>query len=137
MTTDCDPNVLREEIVEAIRTIKDPEIPVNIYDLGLIYGIEIDDACNVKIMMTLTTPNCPVADALPSSVKEKVRSLAGVGEVNVEMTWEPQWTPEKMTPEAKSAMDLMGIDAANPPSANPFTGLSVGHSERSRKRDRR
>lgn len=132
MSSDCDPNVLREEIVEAIRTIKDPEIPVNIYDLGLIYGIEIDDACNVKVMMTLTTPNCPVADALPSSVKQKISELDGAGEVNVEMTWEPAWTPEMMTPEAKSAMDLMGIDAANPVPQSPFTGLSVGHSGGSR-----
>lgn len=130
MTTDYDPNVLREEIVAAIRTVMDPEIPVNIYDLGLIYEIEIDDDCNVKVTMTLTTPNCPVADALPSSVRQKVRELDGVGEVIVELTWEPAWTPVMMTPEAKSAMDMMGIDTANPVPRSPFTGLSVGRTER-------
>jgi metal-sulfur cluster biosynthetic enzyme len=90
----------------------------------------------VKVMMTLTTPNCPVADALPSSVKQKVRELDGANDVSVELTWEPPWTPEKMTPEAKSAMDLMGIDAANPVPRSPFTGLSVGRTQDSQRNRR-
>jgi FeS assembly SUF system protein len=136
MTTNRDPNAVREEIVAAIRAIKDPEIPVNIYDLGLIYDIDIDDKCNVKVMMTLTTPNCPVADALPSSVKQKIKELDGTNDVSVELTWEPSWTPAMMSDEAKAAMDMMGIDAANPVPRTPFTGLSVGQTERHRGRNR-
>lgn len=128
--TDCDPNVLREQIVEALKTVKDPEIPVNLYDLGLIYELDIDDECNVAITMTLTTPNCPVADALPASVKEAAQSVEGVGTVKVDLTWEPAWTPEMMSPEAKAAMDMMGIDAANPVPRNPFTEISVGRRSR-------
>jgi FeS assembly SUF system protein len=135
-STEHDSNQLREAIVAAIRTIKDPEIPVNIYDLGLIYEIDIDAGGNVKVLMTLTTPNCPVADALPSSVRQKVVELEGVNDVSVELTWEPAWTPEKMTPDAKDAMDMMGIDAANPVPGNRMTGLSIGQTGRG-KPDRR
>lgn len=128
--TDCDPNVLRERIVEALKTVKDPEIPVNLYDLGLIYDLEIDDGCNVAITMTLTTPNCPVADALPASVKEAVQSVQGVQDVGVNLTWEPAWSPEMMSPRAKAAMEMMGIDAANPVPRSPFTDVSVGRRQR-------
>ena len=128
--TDPDPNVIREQAVEAIRTIKDPEIPVNIFDLGLIYELEVDDEGAVEITMTLTSPNCPVADALPASVREKVGAIDGVKEVKLELTWEPPWTPEMMSEDAKMALDYMGDTPGFPPSAGPFTDISVGCSPR-------
>ncbi|MCG6862274.1 MAG: SUF system Fe-S cluster assembly protein [Chromatiaceae bacterium] len=95
-----DSQELYEPIVDALRTVHDPEIPVNIYDLGLIYRIDIAETGDVDIAMTLTAPACPVAGAMPAMVEEAVRQVEGVGEVNVELVWDPPWTQEKMTDEA-------------------------------------
>ena len=90
------------DIVEAaLKTVHDPEIPVNIYDLGLIYGLDISDKGEVKIDMTLTAPGCPVAGEMPGWVEGAVRGVEGVEDVKVEMTFDPPWTPEKMSDEAK------------------------------------
>ena len=92
---------LEEKILKAIKEIYDPEIPVNIYDLGLIYEIDVDDYDNVEITMTLTAPNCPVAESLPNDVKEKVKAIEGVNKVHIEMTFEPPWAANMMSEEAK------------------------------------
>ncbi len=88
-------------IVEVLRTIFDPELPVNIYDLGLIYSVQVDAAGVAKILMTLTTPACPVAETLPPEVEEKVKTIDGVSDAHVELVWEPPWTPDRMTDAAK------------------------------------
>ena len=95
-----------DEVVEALRTVYDPEIPVNIYDLGLIYDLQISENGDVAISMTLTAPACPVAGTLPQEVAAAAANLAGVGEVSVTITWEPPWTPENMSEVAKVALDM-------------------------------
>ena len=92
---------LENRIIEVIKTIYDPEIPVNIYELGLIYDVNVNDENMVKILMTLTTPNCPVAESLPQEVKDKVKSLDQVSDVELEMTFDPPWNTELMSDEAK------------------------------------
>ncbi len=94
------------EVIEALKTVHDPEIPVNIYDLGLIYGLEIFDDGSVKIDMTLTAPACPVAGEMPGMVAKAVAGVPGVGEVEVQLVWEPQWTPERMSEEARLLLDM-------------------------------
>lgn len=94
------------EIVEALKTVHDPEIPVNIYDLGLIYSLEIFDDGSVKVDMTLTAPACPVAGEMPGMVAQAVAGVAGVGEVEVQLVWEPSWTPERMSEEARLLLDM-------------------------------
>ncbi len=104
-----DPNVpvsSEDEVVEALRTVYDPEIPVNIYDLGLIYDLNVSQDGDVSIRMTLTAPACPVAGILPQEVADAAANLAGVGEVEVTMTWDPPWTPENMSEVAKVALDM-------------------------------
>lgn len=93
-------------VVEALKTVHDPEIPVNIYDLGLIYGLEIFDDGSVKVDMTLTAPACPVAGEMPGMVAEAVAGVDGIGEVEVQLVWEPQWTPERMSEEARLLLDM-------------------------------
>ena len=90
-----------EQVIEVICEIYDPEIPVNIYDLGLIYDVEVSDECNVKITMTLTTPNCPVAETLPVEVEEKCKTVPGVKDAKVEIVFEPIWTKDMMSEEAQ------------------------------------
>ena len=136
-TNEMDTGALRERVIAAIRTVKDPEIPVNLYDLGLIYELDINERGEVHVTMTLTTPNCPVADALPASVKEAVRQVRGVSKATVELTWDPAWTPERLSEDGRAAMDMMGIDAANPSAGAKFTGLSVGRTAGSRRPGRR
>ena len=92
---------LENRIIEVIKTIYDPEIPVNIYELGLIYDVNVNDENMVKILMTLTTPNCPVAESLPQEVKDKVKSLDQVSDVELEMTFDPPWNKELRSDEAK------------------------------------
>lgn len=92
---------LKSRIVENLRTVYDPEIPVNIYDLGLIYAIELDAMGNADITMTLTSPMCPVAETLPLDVETRAEAAEGVGEVNVNLVWEPQWTMDMMSEDAK------------------------------------
>ncbi len=93
-------------VVEALRSVFDPEIPVNIYDLGLIYDIALRDQGNVDIRMTLTAPACPVAGTLPGEVAQTVADVAGAGEVAVTITWDPPWTPENMSEVARVALDM-------------------------------
>ncbi|MFL2771643.1 MAG: SUF system Fe-S cluster assembly protein [Rhodospirillaceae bacterium] len=93
-------------VVEALRSVFDPEIPVNIYDLGLIYDVTMQDNGDVGIMMTLTAPACPVAGTLPGEVAEAVAAIDGTGEVSVTITWDPPWTPENMSEVARVALDM-------------------------------
>ena len=95
-----------EPVIEALRTVFDPEIPVNIYDLGLIYGFVIDGQGGVKIEMSLTSPGCPVAGELPGWVADAVAKVDGAGEVKVTLVWEPGWTPELMSEDAKLALGM-------------------------------
>ena len=95
---------LYEPIVEACKTVYDPEIPVNIHDLGLIYTIDINDASEVRVIMTLTAPGCPVAGEMPGWVQNAVGAVEGVSDVDVEMTFDPPWTPDRMSEEAQVAV---------------------------------
>lgn len=99
--------VIGEKIVEVLHTIYDPEIPVDIYELGLIYDVFINEDFNVRILMTLTSPNCPVAEVLPQEVQEKVRSIDEINEVDVELTFDPPWDQEMMSEEAKLELGLL------------------------------
>ena len=94
------------EIKTALRTVFDPEIPVNIYELGLIYKIEIDEANNVAVKMTLTAPGCPVAGEMPEQVREAVAAVEGLGDVDVELVWEPGWNPGLMAETAKLQLGM-------------------------------
>jgi len=96
----------RDAVVEALRTVYDPEIPVNIYDLGLIYGLDIADDGSVAVEMTLTAPGCPVAGEMPGEVARAVAAVEGVGEATVTLVWEPGWTPERMSEDAKLALGM-------------------------------
>jgi len=98
---------LGEKIVNVLKTIFDPEIPVDIYELGLIYDVFVNEDCDVKILMTLTTPNCPVAETLPLEVEEKVKSLDAVKGAEVEITFDPPWTQELMSEEAKLELGML------------------------------
>jgi len=97
---------LREKIISEIKKIYDPEIPVNIYELGLIYKIEIVNTDKVLIEMTLTTPNCPVAESLPNSVKDNILKIDGVKDVDLKLVWDPPWTKDKMSEAAKLELNL-------------------------------
>ena len=98
---------LEAKIIEEIKTIFDPEIPVNIYELGLIYEIKIDDDNKVNILMTLTSPNCPVADSLPIEVQEKVKNIEEVESAEVELTFDPHWDQEMLSEEAKLELGFL------------------------------
>lgn len=98
---------LEQKIIDTLKTIYDPEIPINIYDIGLIYEINIDDDNNVKILMTLTTPNCPVAESLPAEVKEKTASVEGVNKADLELTFDPPWDQDMLSEEAKLDLGLI------------------------------
>ena len=98
---------LEQLIIEVLRNIYDPEIPVNIYELGLIYEININDQFEVKILMTLTTPNCPVAESMPAEVRESVAELPEVNKAEVELTFEPPWDQEMLSDEAKLELGLL------------------------------
>jgi FeS assembly SUF system protein len=92
---------VREKVIDVLRGIYDPEIPVNIYEIGLIYEVKVDDDANVHVLMTLTSPMCPVAESLPPEVEEKVAAVEGVTSAKVEVTWDPPWDPEMMSEAAK------------------------------------
>jgi FeS assembly SUF system protein len=98
---------LFDEIVEACRTVHDPEIPVNIYDLGLVYQIKIDDENNVRVMMTLTAPGCPVAGEMPGWVADAIEPLPGVKTVDVQLVWDPPWGMEMLSDEARLELGFM------------------------------
>jgi FeS assembly SUF system protein len=95
-----------EAVVEALRSVYDPEIPVNIYDLGLIYDLKIEENGDAVVTMTLTAPACPVAGSMPKEVAERVSAVEGIGEVEVVLTWDPPWTPANMSEVAKVALDM-------------------------------
>ncbi len=97
---------VKNKIIEEIKKIYDPEIPVNIYELGLIYKIEVDNKNKVNIDMTLTTPNCPVAESLPKQVKDTIMKVEGVSDVNLNLVWEPAWSKDKMSEAAKLELNL-------------------------------
>jgi FeS assembly SUF system protein len=103
----ADPQDLDARIVAAIKTIFDPEIPVNIYELGLIYAIDIADDAAVTVRMTLTAPACPAAGILPGEVETKVRGVEGVNDAKVELVWDPPWSPELMTDAAKLQLGML------------------------------
>ena len=92
---------LRDEIIKAIQTVYDPEIPINIWEVGLIYEVNVDDDGKAHVLMTLTSPNCPVAESLPNEVKDVVAAVEGVTSSEVEITWDPPWDPEMMSEAAQ------------------------------------
>ena len=102
-----DTEELGEKIVRVLKTIYDPEIPVDIYELGLIYDVLVNEEYDVKILMTLTSPNCPVAETLPVEVEEKVKSLDAIKDAEVEITFDPPWTQDLMSEEAKLELGLL------------------------------
>ncbi len=105
--TDEEKVQIRERAIDAMRTIFDPEIPVNIWELGLIYGVEVLDDRTVDIKMTLTSPNCPAAQSLPAEVQTKSANVDGALNAEIEIVWEPPWTPERMSEEAQLELNLM------------------------------
>lgn len=98
---------LHEAVIDALKEIYDPEIPVNIYDLGLIYDVEITPENHALVKMTLTTPNCPVAESMPGEVELRVGSVPGVGHAEVELVWDPPWDPQRMSDEAKLELGML------------------------------
>lgn len=105
--TTIERSLFEQEVVEVLRTVYDPELPVNIYDLGLIYDIRVADSKDVHILMTLTSPACPVAGSLPGEVESAARSTPGIGNVSVELTWEPPFTIEMMSEDVRL---MLGLD---------------------------
>ncbi|MET0270354.1 MAG: SUF system Fe-S cluster assembly protein [Sphingomonas sp.] len=98
---------LYDAVIEALKEIYDPEIPVNIYDLGLIYGVDVTEDGHVIVTMTLTTPHCPVAESMPGEVEMRVMAVAGVGAAEVNLVWDPPWDPAKMSDEAKLELGML------------------------------
>ena len=96
-----------EEIIKVLKTVYDPEIPVDIYELGLIYDVQISEDADVKVVMTLTSPNCPVAESLPAEVREKVGAVENVNDVDLELTFEPTWNQEMMSEEARFELGML------------------------------
>jgi FeS assembly SUF system protein len=97
---------MTSDIVAALKTVYDPEIPADIYELGLIYKVDIKDDRSVAVEMTLTTPNCPAAEELPTMVENAVASIPGVGKVDISIVWEPAWTPDRMSDEARLVLNM-------------------------------
>ena len=98
---------LQADVIEALREIFDPEIPVNIYDLGLIYGVEVDENRDATVTMTLTTPHCPVAETMPGEVELRVSSVPGIRDAEVNLVWDPPWGPHKMSDEARLELGML------------------------------
>ena len=98
--------ITKKQVIKCIRTVIDPEIPVNLYDLGLIYEIKINDNNDIKIKMTLTNPNCPVAGTMPESVGKSVEKLSNLNSIEVSLVWDPKWHKDLMSEEAKLALDI-------------------------------
>jgi FeS assembly SUF system protein len=102
-----DPAAVRDKVIDVLRTIFDPEIPVNIYEMGLIYDVDVAEDGATFIRMTLTSPMCPVAEELPAEVEFKARAVAGVTSVELDLVWDPPWTPEMMTEAAKLELGML------------------------------
>ncbi len=98
---------MRTEVIDVLKSCYDPEIPVDIYELGLIYEVNVDPANNVHVLMTLTSPTCPVAETLPPEVEQKIKGIPGVSDVKVELTWEPPWNQEMMSEAAKLELGFL------------------------------
>ena len=101
-------NTLKDTVISVLKTIYDPEIPVDIWTLHLIYGVDVDEEGNVKIVMTVTAPNCPVAEVLPAEVKQRIEAIMGVKKVDVELTFDPVWSIDMLSDEAKAELGLVG-----------------------------
>ena len=99
-------STLRDRVINVLENVYDPEIPVNIYEMGLVYKVTVDDDTNVHILMTLTSPMCPVAESLPPEVEEKVSAIEGVAKATVEITWDPPWDPEMMSEAARLELGM-------------------------------
>jgi FeS assembly SUF system protein len=97
---------IKQSVVDVLKTVYDPEIPVDIYELGLVYDVQVDEAGAVAIRMTLTSPMCPVAESLPPEVEEKVRGVAGVTDVKIDLVWEPPWSPSLMSEAARLELGM-------------------------------
>jgi FeS assembly SUF system protein len=104
--TDLERKLLEGQVIKAIRSVYDPEIPINIYELGLIYGIDVDDSGYVRVRMTLTAPACPVAGSLPADVERRVEAIPEVRGADVELVWEPPWSKDMMSEAARLALDM-------------------------------
>ena len=102
-----DPEVIRKRVIDGLQTVFDPEIPVNVYELGLIYGVTVAEDGATHIRMTLTTPMCPVAEELPGEIEFKARAVAGVTSVELDLVWDPPWTPDMMTEAAKLELGML------------------------------
>ncbi len=98
---------LRQQVIQAVQTVYDPEIPVNIYELGLIYDLEVDQAANVAIRMTLTAPGCPVAGTMPGMVKDAMQTIESIGNIDVELVWDPPWDPSRMSDAARLELGMI------------------------------
>lgn len=107
MLTELEMQSIGEQAVDVLKTIYDPEIPVDIYQLGLIYDVQVSDEGDIHVLMTLTSPNCPVAESLPEEVKEKVGTLPAASKVEVEITFDPPWTRDMMSDEAKLELGML------------------------------
>jgi FeS assembly SUF system protein len=103
----ADADNLYEAVIDALKDIYDPEIPVNIYDLGLIYDVEITPDHHARVKMTLTTPHCPVAESMPGEVELRIGAVPGIGDAEVELVWDPPWDPQKMSDEAKLELGML------------------------------
>jgi FeS assembly SUF system protein len=99
--------IIEAQVLDALRTCYDPEIPVNIYELGLIYGVHVNDAGLVEITMTLTSPHCPAVQSLPAEIEAKVKELSGVSGVKIDLVWDPPWEPDKMSEAARLQLGMM------------------------------
>ena len=99
--------IIEAQVLEALRTVFDPEIPVNIYEMGLVYEVKVDATGGVTIQMTLTSPHCPAAQSMPAEVEAKVRAIAGVTDVNIDLVWEPPWDQSKMSEAARLQLGMM------------------------------
>lgn len=119
----ADTEAVKQRVINALKEVHDPEIPVNIYELGLIYGVDVSETGAVHIRMTLTSPACPVAGALPAEVEAKARGQQGVTDVVVDLVWEPPWTPDRMSQAAKLQLNM---DLDTSPGNGPDTFLGLG-----------
>ena len=127
---------LKEAVADAIRTVFDPEIPVNVYDLGLIYDVAIDDDRRVTIRMTLTTPNCPVAESLPAKVQQVARGVEGVADASIDLVWTPKWNPDMMSEAARLELEFTGHTGPAHTRRDPFTSLTTNRTNRPGERPR-
>jgi len=124
--SDSKPTPELDAVIAAIKTVQDPEIPVDLYELGLIYELDIADDGAVKVVMTLTTPNCPVAETLPGMVERAIRTVDGVTDVQLDLVFDPVWDPSRMSEAAKLELDFTGKFDPAAMGGKKRTGLTVG-----------